>query len=260
MIARRLVSRPVSTIGTLIAPRVTQEEGPRIVTEGLVGHWDAGNPYSYPGTGTTWTDLSGNGNNGTLENGPTYGADRSGVVVFDGTNDYVNLGNGASLNITDNASITAIVYIPADYGNPNGFQTIVAKRVNDSSFRTNYGLAYAPPSNVLYAYYNTNNFFRVCSVDLTANIAPSNWYILTATFAKSGSNTVVSIYKNSTILTAQTFANNLAPCSANAQIGAFGGTNEPITGSIALVSIYNRALSPSEVTQNFNATRGRFGL
>ncbi|NBP55511.1 hypothetical protein EBU71_03030, partial [bacterium] len=70
---------------------------PAIVTNGLVLNLDAGNSASYPGTGTTWTDLSGNGNNGTLINGPTYSSSNGGSIVFDGTNDSVNIPISSSL-------------------------------------------------------------------------------------------------------------------------------------------------------------------
>ena len=63
---------------------------PRIVTDGLVLLLDAGNTKSYPGTGTTWTDISRNGNNGTLTNGPTFDSANGGSLVFDGVDDYVN--------------------------------------------------------------------------------------------------------------------------------------------------------------------------
>ena len=62
---------------------------PRTITDGLVLCLDAANSKSYPGSGTTWTDLSGNGNNGTLVNGPTYSSSNGGSLVFDGTNDYI---------------------------------------------------------------------------------------------------------------------------------------------------------------------------
>jgi hypothetical protein len=67
--------------------------GPNIVTDGLVLYLDAANQKSYPGTGTTWNDLSGNGNNGTLVNGPTFNSDNNGSIVFDGVDDYVNFGD-----------------------------------------------------------------------------------------------------------------------------------------------------------------------
>ena len=63
-----------------------------IIVDGLILHLDAGNSSSYSGSGTTWTDLSGEGNNGTLVNGTSYTSDDGGSLVFDGTNDYVNLG------------------------------------------------------------------------------------------------------------------------------------------------------------------------
>ena len=64
--------------------------GKPIVTDGLVLCLDAANPKSYPGSGTTWTDLSGNGNNGTLVNGVGYNSDNGGSLSFDGVNDYVS--------------------------------------------------------------------------------------------------------------------------------------------------------------------------
>ena len=68
---------------------------PLIVRDGLVLCLDAANPRSYPKSGTTWSDLAG-ANNGTLTNGPTFDADDKGGIVFDGTNDYVNLGSSSS--------------------------------------------------------------------------------------------------------------------------------------------------------------------
>ena len=67
--------------------------GPNIVEDGLVLALDAGNTKSYPGSGTTWTDLSGKGNNGTLTNGPTFDSGNGGAIFFDGGNDYVTTGN-----------------------------------------------------------------------------------------------------------------------------------------------------------------------
>ena len=71
--------------------------GPNIVKDGLVLHLDAANYKSYPGSGTTWSDLSGNGNNGTLTNGPTFDSGNRGSIVFDGSNDFVYLSNPSSL-------------------------------------------------------------------------------------------------------------------------------------------------------------------
>ena len=70
---------------------------PKIVTDGLVLYLDAANNRSYPGSGTTWTDLSRGGNNGTLTNGPTFNGANGGSIVFDGTNDFIDCGNASNL-------------------------------------------------------------------------------------------------------------------------------------------------------------------
>jgi hypothetical protein len=73
--------------------------GPKIVSSGLVLCLDAANKLSYPGTGTTWTDLSGTGKNLTLTNGPTFNAGNMGSIVFDGTNDYAVVNPVSAFNI-----------------------------------------------------------------------------------------------------------------------------------------------------------------
>ncbi len=82
--------------------------GPDIVTNGLVLHLDAANSKSYLGSGTTWNDLSGNGNNATLTNGPSFSNSNRGSIVFDGTNDYAELNKtGIQIGIPNNSSMTA---------------------------------------------------------------------------------------------------------------------------------------------------------
>jgi hypothetical protein len=72
---------------------------PRIVTDGLVLYLDAANPRSYPGSGTTWSDLSRGGNNGVLTNGPTFNSANNGSIVFDGTNDFIQCSNRTTINL-----------------------------------------------------------------------------------------------------------------------------------------------------------------
>jgi hypothetical protein len=93
-----------------------------IVTNGLALYLDAGNASSYPGSGTNWTDLSSNGRNGTLTNGPTYSATNGGSIVFDGTNDFVQcLG---SLTVT---AATFVSWIRRN-GNQNQYDGILFSR------------------------------------------------------------------------------------------------------------------------------------
>jgi len=74
---------------------------PNTVTDGLVLYLDAANTRSYPGTGTTWSDLSRGGNNGSLINGPTFNGGNGGSIVFDGTNDSVNLQQSTSIDVNN---------------------------------------------------------------------------------------------------------------------------------------------------------------
>ena len=83
--------------------------GPNIVTNGLVLYLDAGNTKSYSGSGTTWTDLSGNGNNGTLTNGPAYDSANLGGILFDGNNDYITVPDNSSLTSFTNMTLEILV-------------------------------------------------------------------------------------------------------------------------------------------------------
>ena len=84
---------------------------PNIVNDSLVLTLDAGNQNSYAGSGTNWYDLSGNGNNGTLTNGPTFNSSNIGSIVFDGVDDYVNIPDNSSLNPTKNLTLSCWVNI-----------------------------------------------------------------------------------------------------------------------------------------------------
>jgi len=243
--------------------------GTQMVTSGLVGHWDAGNSASYPGSGTTWTDLSGNGNSGTLTNGPTYSADRGGAISFDGTNAEVNCGRGASLAIGDSVTVEAWVYWPSGYGG-NRWQSLVTKREPWSyaargPFTLNWNPSHLTNGTLLMSYWTSANVERVHRTELTSNFAALTWHHVTAVWSKSGTNTVQTLYKNGTQLTTGTTAGNIPAISnIDLRIGnldnSYSGSNEYGTCTVSQVRVYNRALSSTEITQNFNATRGRFGL
>ena len=113
--------------------------GPNIITDGLVLHLDAANTNSYPGSGTTWTDISGKGHNGTLTNGPTFNSGDMGTIVFDGSNDTVTLSANSDFDFgtgdftiegffnksATTANLTLVCsenYYATGYnGNPSGF-------------------------------------------------------------------------------------------------------------------------------------------
>ena len=218
----------------------------RVVVEGLVLALDAGNSKSYPGSGTTWTDLSGRGNNGTLTNGPTYSSANGGSLVFDGSDDYVNCGNATSLSFTNNLTVS----IWCSSNNAASYRSPLMKSSN-SSWADGFG--YYQLSGIFAFYINQWNGAQIVSVS-KASFSITNFV---ATY--NGVN--LKLYENGTLIqTGSSYTTNISNSSTNLEIGRGGGGSYNWSGNIAQTQIYNRALSAEEVTQNFNALRSRFGI
>ena len=244
---------------------------PSIVMNGLVLALDAGNTKSYPGSGTTWTDLSGGGNTGTLTNGPTYSSANGGSIVFDGVNDYINMGNSQAGNFgTSNFSINA--FFRCTLGSNNA--GIFCKSIGDNP-TTEYGWLLDTPSGTQLGFaiattnsaWGSSGSYSCQSTGLSIN--DGNWRM--ATIVGDRTQTNISMYINGVLQTLQGFVGGLNQFNTvgnvtntyNLVLGSesdAGAGQLPFTGNIAQVSIYNRALSATEVSQNFNALRGRFGV
>ena len=204
-----------------------------VVQSGLVLNLDAGVSSSYSGSGTTWTDLSGNGNNGTLTNGPTYSSGNLGSLSFDGGDDYVNCGT-PSISV---GKITVNAWIKI---NASSFQHIV-----DSSSGS-WHLAILGGNNRPY-------FWNGSTYHLSAPILTvGQWYMLTGV-----QGTTLDIYINGVL--GQSIASNVNVTTYNVNLGRYQGGSRPFNGNISQALIYNRALTATEIRQNFNATRSRFG-
>lgn len=232
---------------------------PRIVTDGLVLFLDAGNVKSYPGSGSTWFDLTGNSNDGTLVNGPTYNSTDGGSIVFDGVNDYASCKN-SSLNISDNLSVSLWIKFPTGYGNAT-WNSIFAKRRPGN--QVNYGMNFNPTATNLFQFYYNNSGGSV-SVPLTSNFSENVWTHICGTFSKNASTTDNVLYKNGISINSTNTSGNVAPMGTTGDslhIGAYviAGV-EYCPMSLSFFQVYNRALSAAEIQQNFNATRGRFGI
>ncbi len=208
----------------------------QIVTNGLVISLDAGNPLSYPGSGTTWTDLSGNGNNGTLNGSTSYSAQGGGSLYFGVGNDYISfasytrpsqtLANGFTWNI---------------WTNPlrNGDGDIL--------------MGNRQPSLADFTKLTTNNM-EYYPTNLGGAIPLSSW--INICVVKDGAN--LYYYRNGVL-----YASNVTSQTKTSQpfyIGGDPAENTYLYGRIADVQVYDRALTLSEVTQNFNAFRERFGI
>lgn len=226
--------------------------GNSIVTNGLILNLDAGNASSYNGSGTLWTDLSGQNNNGTLVNGVGYTSANGGALTFDGVNDYVSLGNNTAYNLT-NFSVSSW-FRPTVGG--NNYSPVITRYYNITP-NNGWMIYYHKPTSKIhvegresgaqYLSLVSNNIYSI-----------NNWYNITWT--KSGNTW--SLYVNGTLDRALTLGNGTTPITSNnMQIGCFN-PNDPeyAKQDVGNVNIYNRVLSASEVTQNFNATKTRFGL
>jgi len=217
----------------------------KIVTNGLVLNLDAAQRRSYPTTGITWTDLSGNGNNGTLTNGPTYNSANGGSIVFDGTNDIVN-----TSYISSNA-FTWSVWFKTNVVS-SGYRNII------SIPSPNYMLLLMDGSTPNLGFW-TSDALSGQSLS-TPTIAVNTWY--NAVFVREG-NSITNGYK--TYVNSVSYGSaNTGNWSASNTISLGGRTNDGgiqfMNGNISQVSIYNRALTSTEITQNFNALKSRFGL
>jgi len=227
-----------------------------IVTDGLVLNLDAGYAPSYPTSGTTWYDLSGNGNNGTLINGPTFSGDS---LVFDGTDDRLNLSSTVSFSNTDMTS-SYWFKLPGPinllnrrvlFNGPLGWfefssqSTILFRmRIDGSIGHKNLGFS---PGITLDQVHNivltkTNNDFRVYN---NGSIA--------ATYTAPYLVYHPSVGSDSYPLDSTT--------SLEFNYSQFSGVvGRRFNGNLYNASIYNRALTPQEVLQNYNAQKSRFGL
>jgi hypothetical protein len=223
---------------------------PQISMQGLTLCLDAANPKSYSGSGATWSDLSGRGNNGTLVNGVGYSGDNLGSLSFDGVDDYVDLGQSSSL-FYPTEGLTVSTWI----------RTSVTDKwiIDNSRLSTQQGWGLncggAGP-----AFFLVNGIAN--SVDSGFSIATGNWLHLVGTWIPSVSLLMyvngVQVGSNTTSIPASI---NLPDPTYNTNIGRKGaqnGSTDYWNGNIAQVSIYNRALTAPEIQQNFNALRSRF--
>jgi hypothetical protein len=221
---------------------------PRIVTDGLVLCLDAANRESYPGSGTVWTDLAGS-NNGTLTNGPTFSSANGGSIVFDGVDDYVLCSRQTSFANTSQLSLCA--WMKRRLSNSIVIIAQAESLSNDVSFELwNDG-------NVYFEVGNGSN-----SYGFTTNTSTS-WQYLCMVFNGSltGNSNRLRAFINGVQLTL-TYNGNI-PATTNTvnenfNIGAYLPNNNYSDGNIAVVQVYNRALTPAEVLQNYNATKSRF--
>jgi len=222
--------------------------GPSILNSGLVLNLDAGNARSYPGTGTTWTDLSGNGGTGTLVGSPTYSSTNGGSLVFSGTN-YVTAATANSL---------------FNFGTGNFSMFMWIKCAATNNYITIGSLDNSSSGNGIVFYGQTGSgYFRTWVAGVvnvgTIVVCSGNWINIGITRSSGTVIQYVNGLSNSTFTAANSLLTNQT-LALGSNYSSRAGDYAGFPGSISNASIYNRALSADEVAQNFNALRGRYAL
>ena len=210
------------------------------MTGGPVLCLDAGSRLSYPGTGTTWTDLSGNGNTGTLTNGPTFDSANGGSIVFNGSNG-VSAPDASSLAFGGGSCTLVSIFRTTDSnGSP------LSKRAQNG------------PQNYVF---NTNFYADgggTVGVS-TAQVVNNNvWHICTSVYNRPSG--VLQLYVNGVFSVSQAFGATSLTDTGQVRIGYSYYSDGWLIGRVALGMMYNRALSAAEISTNFELTRGRFGI
>jgi hypothetical protein len=223
-----------------------------MITDGLVAFHDPANRKSYPGSGTTINDLSGNGNNLVTAYSPVFSGNNNGIFTYDGLNDYATATTVGVTNCTDPQTMAIWVRIPSAATWTNGyFGTIFA---SGGSYAGQYGLCRGTTNNqmVWYLRGQTGASATYFSVER------DTWYYVVGTW----SGTIGFVYVNGVLagqaggtLTGTWDSTNIVVALSR----AFGGNiGNYMNGDVGITQYYNRQLSEAESLQNYLATRGRY--
>lgn len=232
---------------------MTTVEGPNIIKSGLVLYLDAANSKSYSGSGSTWTDLINNANNGTLVNSPTYSSSNKGYFAFNGSTNYIEVASSSDITFasTTSYSLSAWVYLPSV---PSVWTGMVTKSRDVQPW---YGLWISGGSK-LWTWATPNTGGAILNLQGTS--ATTGWHNLCGVYDVT--NNLSTLYVDGEYNVSGALGTPSAVGSGNLIIGAAKTTSaiEFFYGNISNVAIYNKALSATEVLQNFDSLRGRYGI
>jgi len=235
----------IASIIPLSSDGKIREYKPRIIRDGLVLNLDAGNASSYPGTGTTWYDLSGNSNNIVFSATPNYNSSNGGFFQsFNGSNTV-----SSTLATTFNHSSFTIEW----WINPSNSSCCNNQITLNGTNWTDFGV-HLYSNNQIYIGSNTSERFLTNS----NTVSIGSWQCYTYTFENGASSATAKFYKNGVLLNSATNWSNNNNIISSIQLGLGGGNS--INGSLGPIKIYNNALNPNQVQRNYNALKSRFGL
>ena len=238
---------------------VDSSGGGGILTTDLVLNLDASDSSSYVGSGTTWTDLSGQGNHATLVNGPTYSSNNGGYLSFDGSNDHATL---PAIDLTGN-EITFSIWTQTISNNHSSAMIFFGDSGASGGSGRILGV-FLPYAGNNYYYdkgWDGSAYDRLSSTSTLQNSDWQNVWVNWA-FTANASTGSMKIYRNGSLYDSgtgytKTFTNANGDMRTIAKFTGSGGYYE---GYISNLQLYKKELSASEVLQNYNAHKGRFGL
>ena len=231
-----------------------------ITRNGLVLYLDSTNRQSYNGSSTLWNDLSGNGNNGTLTNGPTFNTLNGGSIVFDGTNDFVEFGDILDLG-TNSLTINVWTYL----NNNSTNQTFLSKSLFGSqNFRYSVNTNSSAPFDRLAAFFQGNNPGSDIAPYGSTSLPINTWFMATFVFDRESN---IRIYYNGV---RETLTNNATISQWNGldfqsvnpfRVGIYSVSNvAPLNGRLSSVIVYFRTLNDGEITTIYQTTKSKFNL
>lgn len=226
----------------------------------LVLHLDAGNPLSYPGSGTVWSDVSGFNRIGTLVNGVTYSTDGGGSLNFDGADDHIYINNSSSLYFQQ---YTYLAWVNvSNFGSGSDYTTIFSKWYTSAGRQIHVNLQINSSGKLKASVAKSTNDINAVGIIGNTSLFTNSWYLVGCTF----SNQILKVWLNGA-------SDGLINTGYDAI--ADGGTNnlfigkydftwtayrDELMGKISDIYIYKRELTSSELMQKFNNTKGRYGL
>lgn len=227
---------------------MSYSNGPKSITNGLVLYLDAANPKSYISGSNTWIDIvSGGATTGSLVNGATYNSDAKGNIVFDGSNDRIVVSRNSTIEPTN---VTFCFWLKRTATKNH---QIIRKQGPDGN-----GFDIRTENDTLFWWVRTSVWDNV-TTNITNSIPLNTWKFLSTTY----DGTTLKIYINGVFITQKNHSNsgNITHDSTDL---FFGGSihdgSYVLQGNISCITMYNRALSSQEILQNYNSTKGRFGL
>ncbi len=270
---------PLDINGNIILSGLTNTSGlitnyPNIVKNGLILWLDAGRSYSYYDTayydcgygcqyyssnpGCTscanqWNDLSPSYGRGTLTNGPTFSYANGGSIVFDGTNDYVTIPYNSLYNTPTGATYEIWVY-------PTAAGEFLTRGTSDSGTYPDNPRFYVSGTGQLYFDWSSTGADTYVDT-VSSTITLNQWnHVVGVAQTSSQLRTYVNGTQSSYGTVSGTLPSTLPNTADPIIIGGATWIPRYFAGRVASVKLYNRVLTTTEIMQNFNADRGRFGV